>query len=122
METIEPGGHHSPVCFYWEVVMTGDDKAYIDIVRMALTDCGNQRALYWPLRRPTRLLSRMIFDLLTWVLRSKDITLASNVRGEGSEWPPTLASGWLDATPALTLMGEQRLDHLQWCVEECAAP
>jgi hypothetical protein len=46
--------------------MTGDDKAYIDIVRMALT--GNQRALYWPLRRPTRVFYRTVYDLLSSIL------------------------------------------------------
>lgn len=39
------------------------------------------------------------------------------IRGEGAERPPT-GRAWLAVTSAHTLWGEQRLNNLQWCIQD----
>jgi O-methyltransferase len=93
-------------------------QTYLESIRQTLTDARQEREFYWPLKRPRRFLYRIIFDLLTFILAPKGIILARDIQGDGFDRRPGLGSGWLEATSALTLLGKQRLDNLQWCVEE----
>ena len=61
---------------------------------------------------------RAVFDIISKFLASASIVLAHDVRGEGTERLPSVFSGWLEASSAYTLLGKQRLDNLQWCIEE----
>src|SRR6185437_8970864 len=76
-----------------------------------------ERTWYVPIPRPKSLIKRVLSNLLA----ARGITLVRevdpSVRGEGSERPPR-GTAWLDATSAFTLLGQDRLDNLQWCVED----
>ena len=94
-------------------------QEYIDLIQQSVTRIQYDQQFYWPLPRPKRILYRIIFDLLQRLLLSREITLAQDISGQGTERPVTTGRGsWLDAISALTLLGKQRLNNLRWCVED----
>lgn len=90
---------------------------YLDLLKKALTDSLHRRKYYWPVPRPRNWAKRAVFNLV----RARGMTLVreldSGIREEGGDKPPT-GDAWLDVTAADTLLGLQRLNNLQWCVEE----
>ncbi|HXU19958.1 MAG TPA: TylF/MycF/NovP-related O-methyltransferase [Verrucomicrobiae bacterium] len=92
-------------------------ELYIDLLKRSVADALQERTWYVPIPRPKSLIKRVLSNLLA----ARGITLVRevdpSVRGEGSERPPR-GTAWLDATSAFTLLGQDRLDNLQWCVED----
>jgi O-methyltransferase len=90
---------------------------YLDLLKKTLADTLHDRKLYAPVTRPKHPIKRAIFDLLA----ARRITLVreveASIRGQGTERSPT-GTEWLDVTSAYTLLGQQRLNNLQWCVED----
>jgi O-methyltransferase len=90
---------------------------YLDLLKKSLTDCLHARRYYWPLPRPKGWVKRAVFNLL----RARGVTLVreldSRIREEGGDRPPT-GDAWLEVTAADTLLGLQRLNNLQWSVED----
>ena len=94
-------------------------QKYIDLIQQIVTSTQYCQQFYWPITRPNHISYRIIFDLLQRILALKEITLAQDIGGQGTERPVTTGRGsWLDAISALTLLGKQRLNNLRWCVED----
>jgi O-methyltransferase len=90
---------------------------YLDLLKKTLSDALHERKYYLPVSRPKRPIKRAVFDLLA----ARGITLVrevdASIRGEGAERRPT-GTAWLEVTSAHTLLGQQRLTNLQYCVED----
>lgn len=90
---------------------------YLDLVKKILSDALHERRYYWPLSRPRHLVKRTIFDLLVARGIVPVRVLDSSIREEGTERRPS-GLAWLEVTSAHTLLGQQRLNNLQWCIED----
>jgi O-methyltransferase len=93
-------------------------QRYLDIIKKILTGVQHERPFYWPINRPYNVIYRAVFETISKVLANQSIVLAHDVGGDGTEHRPRGFSGWLEVSSAYTLLGRQRLDNLQWCVEE----
>jgi hypothetical protein len=90
---------------------------YLDLLKKSLTDSLHQRKYYWPVPRPRGWAKRALFDLLGGRGMALVRELDPSIREEGGDRPPT-GEAWLEVTAADTLLGLQRLNNLQWCVED----
>ena len=90
---------------------------YVNLLKESLTDALHDHKYYWPLRRPKSLLKRVVFDSLAARGIIPVRVLDSSIREEGPERPPS-GPAWLEVTSAHSLLGRQRLNNLQWCVED----
>jgi O-methyltransferase len=94
-----------------------DADLYLDLLKKVLTDALREGRYYWPLRRPKNLVRRAVFDLLVARGIRPVRVLDPSIREEGAERPPS-EPAWLEGTSKLTLLGRQRLDNLQRCIED----
>jgi len=90
---------------------------YLDLLKKSLTDSLHRRKCYWPVSRPKGWAKRALFDLLGGRGMTLVRELDPSIREEGGDRPPT-GEAWLEVTAADTLLGLQRLNNLQWCVED----
>ena len=95
----------------------GAGDLYLDLMKKVLTDALHEGGYYCSLRRPKGLVKRIVFDLLMARGIRPVRMLNPSIREEGAERPPC-EPAWLEATPKLTLLGRQRLDNLQRCIED----
>ena len=73
-------------------------QKYIDLIQQIVTSTQYCQQFYWPITRPNHISYRIIFDLLQRILALKEITLAQDIGGQGTERPVTTGRGsWLDA-------------------------
>ena len=97
--------------------MASSADLYLDLLKKSLTDSLHDREYYWPAPRPEGLIKRTAFDwLLAQGIRPMRV-LDPSIREEGTERPQS-SPLWLDVTSVHTLLGRERLNNLQWCIED----
>jgi O-methyltransferase len=88
----------------------GSSDAYLDLVQDVLLGRFTPDDLLKPIRRPTRLVSRMVFDLLA--------SRGLHVGGSASEDVQGVENGVVWPQNAMTMVGRRRLGNLRDCIED----